>query len=152
MAEGTTFCGACGAAVGAAAPGVTAPPPAAPAAAASAGGLEPNIAGALAYVTLLPAIIFLVIEPYNKDRFVRFHAFQSIFFNVAWVVLIFGMIILGIILALIPVLGWILDILLWFIIGLGGFVLWIILVYKAYNKEKFMLPVVGKLAEQQASK
>jgi uncharacterized membrane protein len=149
MADGTTFCGSCGAAVGAAAP-VSAP--AAPAAAGTGGGLAPNVAGALAYITLLPAILFLVIEPYNKDRFIRFHAFQSLFFGVAWIVLWIGLIFVHAILMFIPVFGWILAALLWLVLGLGGFILWIFLVYKAYNNEQFMLPVIGKLAEQQAAK
>jgi uncharacterized membrane protein len=159
LLEGAGFCGSCGAPVGAPA----AVPPAGPAAggvstgpAAStttgASGLTPNVAGALAYFTIIPAIIFLVVEPYNKDRFIKFHAFQSLFFNLAWVVLIIGMMIVGFILALIPVVGWILDLLLWLAIGLGGFALWIYTMYQAYSEKKFMLPVVGKLAEQQASK
>jgi uncharacterized membrane protein len=156
MTEGTTFCGSCGAAAGGVAPGSATAPPAAPAAAGTGGGLTPNVAGALAYITLLPAILFLVIEPYNKDRFIRFHSFQSIFFGVAWLVLWIGLFIIHFILAFIPVIGWILALILafvlWLVLGLGGFVLWIFLVYKAYNYEKFMLPVIGKLAEQQASR
>jgi uncharacterized membrane protein len=144
LAEGVVFCGSCGAPVGAA-------PGAAPAASAG-GGLAPNVAGALAYVTLIPAIIFLVLEPYNRDKFIRFHSFQSIFFGVAWIALWIGMHIIWLVLATIPVVGWVLDILLWLVIGLGGFVLWIILVYKAYSGEKFMLPVIGKLADEQASR
>ena len=62
---------------------VQSPSPAAPAAA----GLTDNVAGALAYVTIIPAIIFLVLEPFNKKRFIRFHAFQCIFFAIAWAVL-----------------------------------------------------------------
>ena len=50
----------------------------------AAAGLTDNVAGALAYLTIIPAILFLVLEPFNKRRFVRFHAFQSIFFFVAW--------------------------------------------------------------------
>ena len=67
-------------------------------AAAPAGGLTDNVAGALAYVTFIPAIIFLVMEPYNKNRFVRFHSFQSLFFTLACFVL-------GIVLMFIPLLG-----------------------------------------------
>ena len=149
VAEGVGFCGACGAPVGAAA----VPASSAPAAAVSTGGgLAPNVAGALAYITLIPAIIFLVMEPYNKDKFIRFHSFQCIFFAVGWIVLCFAMMIVGFVLAFIPVVGWVLDLLLWLVIGLGGLVLVIFLIYKAYNGEKFMLPVIGKLADQQASK
>jgi uncharacterized membrane protein len=148
LSEGTGFCGSCGTPVGAATGG----PPAPAAGAATSGGLTSNMAGALAYVTIIPAIIFLVAEPYNKDRFVRFHAFQSIFFNIAWLVLIIGMMIVGFILAFIPVIGWIIGVLLWLVIGLGGFCLWVYLLYKAYNNQKFMLPVIGNMAEQQAAK
>jgi uncharacterized membrane protein len=153
LLEGAAFCGSCGAAVSAPAGGAATSPATAPAGTtAGSSGLTPNVAGALAYFTIIPAIIFLVVEPYNKDRFIKFHAFQSLFFNLAWVVLIIGMVIVGFILALIPVVGWILDLLLWLAIGLGGFALWVYTMYQAYNEKKFMLPVVGKLAEQQASK
>jgi len=148
LSAGTVFCGSCGTPVAAAAAGT---PPAA-AAAPTSSGLTSNVAGALAYFTIIPAIIFLVVEPYNKDRFIKFHAFQSLFFNLAWVVLIIGMMIVGFILAWIPVIGWILDILLWLAIGLGGFGLWVYTMYQAYSEKKFMLPVIGKLAEQQAAR
>ena len=48
--------------------------------------------------------------------------------------------------------GWILDLLLWSFFPLGSLGLVIFLIYKAYNSEKFMVPVIGKLADQQASK
>ncbi len=75
--EGSTVCPAC---ASKAAGGAV---PAAPA----AGAMADNVAGMLAYVTIIPAIIFLVMEPYNRNRFVRFHSFQSIFFGVAWIAL-----------------------------------------------------------------
>ncbi len=150
LVEGTTFCGACGAPVGAAAAPQA---PLAPAAAANAGGgLADNVAGALAYVTIIPSILFLVMEPYNRNRFIRFHSFQNLFFTAAWVVLWIGLIIVHLILAFIPVVGWILSILLTLAFGFGGLALWIFLVYKAYNNEKFQLPFIGKLAEEQAAK
>ena len=46
-------------------------------------GLSDNAAGALAYVTIIPAIIFLIVEPFNKNPYVRFHAWQSIFLGIA---------------------------------------------------------------------
>ena len=67
-----------------------------------AAGLADNVAGALAYVTIIPAIVFLVLEPFNKKRFVRFHAFQCIFFAIAWIVLWIGLSFIG----HIPFLGW----------------------------------------------
>ncbi len=114
-------------------------------AAAPAAGLADNVAGALAYVTIIPAILFLVLEPFNKKRFVRFHSFQCIFFAIAWTVLWIGLSFIG----HIPFLGWA-TLLLWPLIGLAGFVIWLILVIKAYQGQMFKLPVIGDMAEQQA--
>lgn len=112
--------------------------------------MESNVAAALAYVTIIPAIVFLVVEPYNKDKFVRFHSFQSIFFGAAWIVLWFGAFIVSLIIGHIPIIGWLIDLMMWLVISLGGFVLWILLVLKAYQNQKWMLPVIGGLAAQQA--
>jgi uncharacterized membrane protein len=110
------------------------------------GGLTENVAGALAYVTIIPPIIFLLVEPYNKNRFVRFHSFQSLFFHVAWIILWIALGIFG----HIPLLGWA-SILLWPLVGLAGFILWLILVFKAYQGQRFKLPFIGDMAEQQAN-
>ena len=104
------------------------------------------MAGALAYVTIFPAIIFLVAEPFNKNRFIRFHAFQRIFAAVAWTVLWIALSII----VRIPILGW-LTALLWPLIYLAGVVLWIVLVMKAYQGQMFKLPVIGDMAEKQAN-
>jgi uncharacterized membrane protein len=151
LVEGSGFCGSCGTPVAA---GSAAAGGSAPAAATSVGssGLAPNIAAMLAYFTLIPAIIFLVVEPYNRDRYVRFHSFQSLFFHIAWIMLWIGMIFLGMALGVIPVVGWIIHILLDLALGLGGFILWVVLVIKAYGNQKFHLPVIGKMAEEQAAK
>jgi uncharacterized membrane protein len=108
-------------------------------------GLADNVAGALAYLTIIPAIVFLVLEPFNKKRFIRFHSFQCIFFAVAWTVL---WICLSII-AHIPFFGWA-TYLLWPLVSLAGFIIWLILVLKAYQGQMFKLPVIGDMAEQQA--
>jgi len=112
---------------------------------ATAGGLEDNVAGALAYVTIIPAIVFLVLEPFNRRRFVRFHSFQCLAFAVAWTVL---WICLSFI-AHIPFLGWA-TLLIWPLVSLVGFVIWLILVLKAYQGQMFKLPVIGDWAEKQA--
>jgi len=109
------------------------------------GGLDDNVAGALAYVTIIPAIVFLVLEPFNRKRFVRFHAFQCIFFAIAWTAL---WVVLGFIVH-IPLLGWA-TALVWPFIGLAGFVIWLVLVLKAYQGQMFKLPVIGDMAEKQA--
>jgi uncharacterized membrane protein len=133
--DGSTICPACS----------RSGAPAAGPATATAGGLTDNVAGMLAYVTIIPAIVFLVIEPYNKSRFIRFHAFQCIFFAVAWTAL---WIVLSII-AHIPLLGW-LTILIWPLIGLAGFVIWLVLLLKANQGQMWKLPFIGDLAEKQA--
>ena len=111
----------------------------------TAGGLPDNVAGMLAYFTFIPAIVFLVLEPYNKSRFIRFHAFQCIF---ASAVMFAVGIALGI-LSAIPFAG-LITIPLHFLIWLGAFVLWIVLVLKAYQGQMFKLPVIGDMAEKQA--
>src|SRR5215831_3371932 len=133
--DGSTVCPACR---GSAAPAV------APAQS-TGGGLTDNVAGMLAYVTIVPAIIFLVMEPYNKSRFIRFHSFQSIFFAVAWTVLWIALSFVG----MIPVLGW-LTLLVWPLLGLGGLVIWIILLLKANQGQMWKLPMIGDMAEKQA--
>ena len=112
-----------------------------------------NVAGLLTYILgVITAIVFLVLEPYNRDKFVRFHAFQSLFFGIAVFALAIVLSILSMILAVIPIVGWILGLLLWIAFPLGILVVWIMLMYKAYNNERWMLPVIGKLAEQQAAR
>ena len=132
---GATVCPACSRSTSPAAPAQT-----------SAGGLTDNVAGMLAYFTIIPAIIFLVIEPYNRNRFIRFHSFQCIFFAVGWTVL---WIALNVIVH-IPFFGW-LTILVWPLISLAGFIIWIVLVLKAYQGQMFKLPVIGDMAEKQAN-
>jgi uncharacterized membrane protein len=113
------------------------PQPAQPQAAQS--GLSDTAAGALAYVTIIPAIIFLLVEPYNKNSFVRFHAWQCIFLGIAAIAV-------QIILGIIPVIGW-------FILpfaSLGILIVWIIAFMKALKGERYELPIIGKFAAQQA--
>jgi uncharacterized membrane protein len=111
-----------------------------------------NVAGMLAYLGwFITGIIFLVIEPYKNDKFVRFHAFQSIFFTIACFVIstawsiIFGTLLLASWGAMWPLVS-----LTHSLIHLGFFVLWLFLMFKAYNNERFMLPIIGELAIKQA--
>ena len=141
MPDNAAVCPACGkAAVQSAGAGAgSAPAPV-------TGGLAENVAGLLAYVTFIPAIIFLVLEPYNRNQFIRFHSFQSIFFCVAWTVLWIALSIV----AMVPVLGWA-TVLIYPILGLGGLVIWVLLLLKAYQGQMWKLPVVGDMAEKQAN-
>jgi len=141
------FCPTCGTQIaeGAACPKCAGAAPSGSATTAG-GGLTDNMAGALAYVTIIPAIVFLVLEPYNKKRFIRFHSFQCLFFAVAWTVLWIALRFV----AQIPFLGWA-TIVLWPLVSLAGLIIWIILVMKAYQGQTFKLPVIGDMAEKQTS-
>jgi uncharacterized membrane protein len=138
--DGSTICAACAARA-----------QAAPAGPAATGGMADNVAGMLAYITIIPAIIFLVMEPYNKNRFVRFHSFQNIFFAVGLIVCWIALMILSAVLAFIPILGHILAFLLWIVLWIGSVVVWVIMLVKAYGGQMWKLPVIGDMAEKQAN-
>jgi uncharacterized membrane protein len=141
------FCPNCGAAVAAGA-GAAPPPPGAgaqqpypQAQPLSAPGMSDNVAGALCYLGgIVTGIIFLLLAPYNQSKLVRFHAFQSIFLTVAWMALwiVLGVVTHGLILFVSP------------LIGLAGLVLWLYMMYTAFNNKKVKLPLIGDLAEKQA--
>ena len=114
-------------------------------------GLSDNGAGALAYVTFIPAIIFLVMPPYNKSPYVRFHAWQSILLTVAAIGLIIVLSIVGAVLSHILFLG-LLMLPVWGVVYLGLFILWIVVVMKAVNGQKFRIPLIAGIAESQAGK
>jgi uncharacterized membrane protein len=147
LKDGATFCGSCGASVAGAAPAAPASGGGA-APAASSGGMTSNVAGALAYFTIIPAILFIVMEQFKQDKFVRFHAFQSLFFQLGIFVCWIPLMIVG----WIPFIGWLILLLGMLVLGLGGFACWVFMVFKAYNNEKFELPFLGKLAAEQAAK
>jgi uncharacterized membrane protein len=125
-------------------------PPAPPVATGTA--MTSNVAGLLTYILgLITGIIFLVIEPYKNDKFVRFHAYQSIFFNVALIVFwiaytilasILGVVSLGILAMVMGLFG--------LLISLAIIAYWIFLMYKAYNNELYKIPFIGDLAAKQA--
>jgi uncharacterized membrane protein len=152
------FCAKCGAAVGVApGAGPSAPPPGAvppgpgpvPPAPASPGGLgmDENIAAALCYIPIV-GLIFLLVEPYNKNRNIKFHAMQSLFYCIAWIAV--G-IVLGIFGGIFMPLGlWSVWLLLSRLVELALFVGWVIMAVKAYQGSRFLMPIIGPLAEKQA--
>ena len=151
MADNVAFCPNCGKAASQPNPaGVATPPPAYDTTTASAPPLAENIAGMLAYFTIIPAIVFLLIEPYNRNRFVRFHCFQCLFVAVALIVVDVALMILSSIFHLLPVIGWFITALMWPLYSLAVLALWLLLVIKAYQHEIYKLPVVGDMAERQA--
>lgn len=152
-----SFCPNCGTAVAGASPGsaggtaYSAPPPPPMS---SASGLTNNVASMLCYfpffIGLICSIVFLVVAPYNQNKTVRFNAFQSLFLHlglfVFWMLLhmivaMFAFVTHGV--------GFLLVVfypLLWICI----FVLFIVLMFKAYNNQTVKLPFIGDLAQKQA--
>lgn len=114
--------------------------------------MDTNVLGALAYLAgCVTGIAFLALEPYKSNSFIRFHALQSIFFNVAWLALW----ILWLVLSAAPVrltagvFGFV-ALPLMVIFAAAGFGIWAFLMYQAYQQKLFRLPVVGKFAAKQA--
>lgn len=136
------FCPKCGSSISGGAPSA-APPPAASAPAVSE--LAPNVAATLCYIPIwIPAILFLVLAPYNRDKAIRFHAWQSLFLHIAWVL---AWMVLRVILGAV---SWSIWYPLSSLLSLGGIVLMLVLMLKTYQGQKIVLPVVGPLAEKQA--
>jgi uncharacterized membrane protein len=154
------FCPNCGApaeAPGAASvgptPGASAAYGSIPPAAPSAAGITDNVAGTLCYAFgVISGIIFLVLAPYNQNKTIRFHAFQSIFLslaNLALFVVVFPIVtvLLHIIhLGLLTLLLFPVEVLL----GFGFFALWLYMLLSTFQGKKVVLPVIGPLAEKQA--
>ncbi len=105
-----------------------------------------RVVGACAYMTFLPALAFLFIPVCQGKKFVRYHAFQSIFFWTAVAVLL----LLGYIASTI---GWLFVwLLIGAVVGLALFFTWLVLSIKALQGEWFELPWLGSLAGQQAGR
>lgn len=101
-------------------------------------GLNKNTAAALSYVLgPITGVIFLVLE---KDPYVRFHAMQSIVTFVGLFILDWVLVLTVILALLVP------------LVGILGFVLWLLLIYKAWQGEEWEVPVFGKVARQLLSK
>jgi len=161
------FCQKCGAAVAGPSPGPTpganpnpdpnagyVPPaqqlPPASATPASA-PMTDNLAGALCYLFgFITGILFLVLAPYNQNRTIRFHAFQSIFLSIAWVVVWIVVRIISAAFFGIPFLGLFVSLVLSFVVGIGFLIVWLYMMFKTYNGEKIVLPLIGPVAEKQA--
>ncbi len=151
------FCSACGA-----------PPPAAAGLPASSDGsvvgsvaavgvappqaMATNVAGALAYLAgFITGLIFLLVDPYKDNSVIRFHAYQSIFFNVAW----FGfwmlwMVASAVLTPLTAGLFALIALPLILIFSLAGFAYWLFLMFQAYQQKLYRIPFIGKYAAQQA--
>src|SRR5271165_2299342 len=113
---------------------------------AKTGPFSENIAAALAYVTFVPAVLFLSIDPYRKNQFVRYHSVQCLLVWAAAGVAAILLKLVGLVLFLIPVVGPLLVVLTWVTAGLAVLLLWLVLIVKAFQGEMFQLPVLGSIA------
>ena len=106
---------------------------------------QANVIAALSYLLgFVTGIIFLYLEPYNEDEFIRFHARQSIGFSVAWFAI---HIVFGVFIAVLPHgLGALLSFILT-LIDLALAVFWLVLMYKAYNGERYRIPELADIVD-----
>lgn len=139
--SGAAFCPKCGAAQGVAAP-------AGAAVASPTAGLDENVAGLLSYVLgWVTGLIFFLID---KRPFVRFHAIQSIGLSIA---LFAVYLVIGVLFTMLHFMSMgFLALAIYPLLGLLILVLWIFMMYKAYQHEKFMLPIIGPIAANMAGK
>lgn len=114
------------------------------------GPFSESVAGALAYFTFIPAIVFLLVEPYSKNRFVRFHSVQCLLLGGAAIALAIAIKLASVVLFIIPVIGPLVVVLVSTVVALAVVVIWLVLVIKAFQGEMFKLPLLGDLAGQQA--
>lgn len=110
-------------------------------------GMEENLAAALCYIPIV-GLIFLLIEPYNKNRTIRFHAWQSLLYFAAWFVIMIGLGILRVVLGFGGM--WMMWSLLTRLVELAMFLGLIFAAVKAYQRERLFLPIIGPIAEKQA--
>ena len=103
--------------------------------------IDDNVASALCYLLLgVTGVLLLYLEPYNRNRRVRFHAFQAIFLNLAIIVFWVGISLVGkgVALLISP------------LFLLACLVIWLLLIWAAWQNERLVLPLIGHMAERQA--
>ena len=137
------FCASCGARAATSQAGTTA----------GAAEIPSNIAALLCYILWpVACVLFLILGPYRTDKFVRFHAYQALYLGLFGIGLGIALRIPTTILKLIPVLGGIMNFLIWIVYGASIFGLLIFVIVKAYRGEQYRIPVIGILAAQKAEK
>lgn len=114
------------------------------------GVFSESIAGVLAYLSFIPALTFLLLEPYRSNRFVRFHSQQCLFCWLVAIVIATLLRLLSLVIFWIPRIGPLFLVLIATVSALAAFLLWIVLIVKAAQGEAFKLPWIGDYAEQHA--
>ena len=161
VADDAKFCGSCGATItpSAATPAVppSQSPPHGPASSGTQGGMAPNVAALLVYVPIclvgvVCAILFaFILDPYKKDRFIRFHAWQSLALHVCWIGFwVVWMVVAALLTALVHLFA-LLAIPVYFVMIVGWLGLMIFLMIKANGMQTYKVPVIGDWAEKQAN-
>ena len=126
-------------------PPYTAPYPPYPSDVPAIGGISTPVASGLAYFTVVPAVFFLLMEPYRSDPAVRFHSWQSIFYFLAVAAI---RVVEMLLISMMPSnIAFSISSLLSLVLCLG----WLVAVIKAFQGNKWMLPVIGSYASQTAS-
>jgi uncharacterized membrane protein len=107
-----------------------------------------NVAGALAYLTFVPAILFLVLKPYKTKGFVRFHSVQCLLLWGAGGVLALALKLAIPLFFLIPLVGPFFELLIYVVVALAAVLLWLVLIVKALLGEQFQVPLLGEFAAE----
>jgi uncharacterized membrane protein len=112
---------------------------------------QDRVLSALAYFTFIPAVVFLLAPSYKHRRFVRFHSFQSVLLSVAVVLAAIAVRAIFFVLSVVPSVAFLVGWLASFLVALGFFLLWIVLVLKALQGKRFVLPLIERFAEKQTA-
>jgi uncharacterized membrane protein len=113
-------------------------------------GIDENLAAALCYIPIV-GLVFLLLEPYNKNRTIRFHAFQSLFYVIVWFVAGIALAIVGTMFRLVmPMAMWALWGMVSGLVELVFLAGLIYLAFRAFQGQRYQLPLVGPMAEKQA--
>jgi len=143
MPETAAFCPGCGRSM---------PKPRPATAAEEESVLRDHLAGAAAYFTFIPAMVFLALHRYRQNRFVRFHSVQCLLLWGTGVVVALALRVASLLVFLIPSSGPLFVVLMWVVPAIAAFLLWLVLIVKALQGEMFALPWLGEFAAQYAAK
>jgi len=118
----------------------------------SPSGLSDNAAGVMAYITFIPAVIFLLMQPYNSNPYIRFHSWQSIFLSIAAFIIDAAVrFTLAFILTAMPFGSFGMGHAIWLMVELAWILIWLVCVVHAAKGRRYKLPILGDLAERQAT-
>lgn len=113
----------------------------------TASGLPANVAGALSYVLgPITGVAFLLLE--KENQFVRYHSAQSTAIGIILFIASIALSIVSSVLAVVPILGWIIALLAGMVFGLATFLLWLMLMWRAYQGQMWEAPVAGGLTRK----